>query len=64
MTTGSAGVDLAYFLSAALSLSASESDIEDLLTHYQHALAQRGVNVSHPRLKWQYDMGMHIATLI
>ena len=58
MTTGSAGVDLAYFLSAALPLSASESDIEDLLTHYQHALAQRGVNVSRPRLKWQYDMGM------
>ena len=58
MTTGSAGTDLAYFLSAALSLDASESDVDELIRYYRSALERRGVVISEESLFWQYEVGM------
>jgi len=58
MTTGSAGMDLAYFLSAALPLETTEESINEMIEHYRQALIQRGVDVSNQRIRWQYDIGM------
>ncbi|MDA1206986.1 MAG: phosphotransferase [Proteobacteria bacterium] len=58
MTIGSAGLDLAYFLSAALPLDATEEDINQHLKTYRHGLEARGVRVSQARLRWQYEIGM------
>lgn len=58
MTTGSAGTDLAYFLSAALPFEAPESDVEGLIEYYRVALGRCGVAVSEAALNWQYEVGM------
>ena len=58
MTSGSAGTDLAYFLSAALPLDALESDVDELIRYYRSALEQCGVVISEESLFWQYEVGM------
>jgi len=58
LITGSAGMDLAYFLSAALPLETTEAEISSLIEYYRQCLKQGGVEVSIERLRWQYEAGM------
>ena len=62
MSNGPAGMDLAYFLSAALPVNTGEEKINELIKHYRVALSHTGVNISSARLRWQYEMGI-LATL-
>jgi thiamine kinase-like enzyme len=58
MQSGSAGMDLAYFLSAAMPLGTSEDKIGELIEHYRQKLIDLGIEVSPERMRWQYDVGM------
>lgn len=58
MTSGSAGMDLAYFLSAALPLETTEAEINSLIDYYRQRLKDHGVDVSMEQLRWQYEVGM------
>lgn len=58
MQRGPAGMDLAYFLSAAVPVDADEARINDLITYYHEQLQEQGVEISSERLRWQYEMGM------
>ncbi len=58
MTSGSAGMDLAYFLSAAMPLTASDQDVDDAIAFYRQALAQQGVTIGFDEIKWLYEVGM------
>ena len=62
MTFGSAGLELAYFLSSALSAGDKEETVSVLINHYHQALAHEGVEVSAAYLRWTYELGM-LATL-
>ena len=62
MTFGSAGLELAYFLSSALSADDKEETVVSLINHYHEALAHEGVEVSAAYLRWSYELGM-LATL-
>ena len=58
MQNGAAGMDLAYFLSAALPDDASHHEIDETIAAYHDALLDQGVDISAARLRWQYDVGM------
>jgi thiamine kinase-like enzyme len=58
LVSGSAGMDLAYFLSAALPLETTEAEINSLIEYYRQCLQQGGVEISVERLRWQYEVGM------
>ena len=58
MLTGSAGGDIAYFLSASVPQGAGRAVIDDLLEHYRDCLAENGIEVSRAWLHWQYEAGM------
>ena len=58
MQNGPAGMDLAYFLSAAVPLDASESRVDELIACYHEQLQKNGVTISLGRLRWQYELGM------
>jgi thiamine kinase-like enzyme len=62
MSNGPGGLDLAYFLSAALPIGTGEEKINELIDYYHEALKSAGVEISSARLRWQYEMGM-LATL-
>ena len=62
MTFGSAGLELAYFLSSALSAADDEETVTTLINHYHQTLALEGVEVSADYLRWSYELGM-LATL-
>jgi uncharacterized protein YqgV (UPF0045/DUF77 family) len=62
MSSGPGGLDMAYFLSAALPVGTGEEKINELINIYHEALKMAGVEVSAARLRWQYEMGM-LATL-
>ncbi|MGV0036444.1 MAG: oxidoreductase family protein [Candidatus Azotimanducaceae bacterium WSBS_2022_MAG_OTU7] len=62
MSSGPGGLDMAYFLSAALPVGTSEEKLNELLNIYHEALQDAGVEISSARLRWQYEMGM-LATL-
>ena len=62
MSSGPSGMDLAYFLSAALPVGTGEEKIDELLKYYHEALKSAGVEISLARLRWQYEIGM-LATL-
>jgi thiamine kinase-like enzyme len=62
MSSGPSGMDLAYFLSAALPVGTGEEKIDELLKYYHEALKSAGVGISPARLRWQYEIGM-LATL-
>jgi thiamine kinase-like enzyme len=62
MSSGPSGLDMAYFLSAALPVGTGEEKINELINIYHEALKMAGVEVSAARLRWQYEMGM-LATL-
>jgi len=62
MSNGPAGMDLAYFLSAALPVGTDEKKINELIEYYHQALKNTGVEISPARLRWQYEIGM-LATL-
>jgi len=58
MVSGSGGMDLAYFLSNALPLEASEERVNELIEFYRQGLAREGVEISFERLRWLYELGM------
>ena len=58
MVAGSGGMDLAYFLSNALPLEASEERVNELIEFYRQGLAREGVEISFERLRWLYELGM------
>ena len=58
MTFGSAGLELSYFLSSALSLNEDEETVTALIDHYHRALSHEGVKVSKAYLRWSYELGM------
>lgn len=58
MQNGPAGMDLAYFLSAAVPIDAGEPAVNDLITYYHEQLALNGVEITPARLRWQYELGM------
>lgn len=58
MQRGPAGMDLAYFLSAAVPVEADESLTNELIAFYHEQLQARGVEISLTRLRWQYELGM------
>jgi thiamine kinase-like enzyme len=58
MQSGPAGMDLAYFLSAAVPVDANESRINELIAFYYEQLQAKGVEISLSRLRWQYELGM------
>ena len=58
MQSGPAGMDLAYFLSAAVPIEADESKINELIAFYHEQLQANGVEISLSRLRWQYELGM------
>ena len=62
MSKGPGGMDLAYFLSAALPLGTGAEKINELLNYYKEELGKAGVEISTARLRWQYEMGL-LATL-
>jgi hypothetical protein len=62
MSNGPGGMDLAYFLSAALPVGTDEEKINELIEYYHQALKDTGVEISPARLRWQYEIGM-LATL-
>ena len=62
MSRGPIGMDLAYFLSAALPVGTSEGKVNELLEYYRELLSKEGVKLSLARLRWQYEIGM-LATL-
>ena len=51
-------MDLAYFLSNALPLEASEESVNELIEFYRQGLAREGVEISFERLRWLYELGM------
>ncbi len=55
---GGAGMDLAYFLSASVPLTASEAEINDYIEYYRAELNSHGVEISAERMRWQYEVGM------
>ncbi|MEM7020322.1 MAG: phosphotransferase, partial [Pseudomonadota bacterium] len=58
MQRGPAGMDLAYFLSAAMPIEADESRINALIAFYHGQLQANGVEISLSRLRWQYELAM------
>ena len=62
MSQGPSGMDLAYFLSAALPVGTPERKINELLAFFHGLLVKEGVELSLERLRWQYEVGM-LATL-
>ena len=58
LTFCSAGLELAYFLSSALSEDVNEHQINELLEYYREELSQKGTNVSQEYLRWSYEVGM------
>lgn len=57
MQRGAAGMDLAYFMSAALPADASESEINAMIDVYHQALTAEGIDLPRERLQWQYEVG-------
>ena len=62
MSKGPGGMDLAYFLSAALPFGTEAGKIDELISYYHEELSSAGVEISAARLRWQYEMGL-LATL-
>ncbi len=58
MSTGAAGMDLAYFLSAAIPADVADDKIHELIEYYRNELSTHGVEISSARLLWQYEIGM------
>jgi hypothetical protein len=58
MLAGSAGMELAYFLSAALPLETTEEKTDEMIEYYRQGLLKLGVEISPARLRWQYEAGM------
>lgn len=55
---GSGAIDLAYFLSAAVTEDASEGTIDGLLEDYRIEMAAHGVDIAPEVLRWEYDLGL------
>ncbi len=62
MSAGSAGLDLAYFLSTALSIDTTEDTINEMIEFYRSEISKAGVQISPERMRWLYELGM-LATL-
>lgn len=58
MNFGSGGLELAYFISSAMSADDSEEAVAAMIQHYHDALAEEGVEVSAEYLRWSYELGM------
>ena len=58
MQTGSCGVDLAYFLSAACPLGCSEEVVDAHIEYYRGKLCENGIDISQDQLRLQYELGM------
>ena len=58
MTSGCGGMDLAYFLSAALPIDAPAEKVSEVIEHYRQALIREGVEVTKDQLRWMYELGM------
>lgn len=56
MTRGAAGMDLAYFLSAAI--ADDEERANELMEYYRSELKTHGVDISSASLRWQYELGL------
>ena len=63
MSSGPGGLDMAYFLSAALPVGTGEEKINELISLYHEALKAEGVKISAAKVRWQYEIGM-LATLM
>ncbi len=62
LVSGSAGMDLAYFLSTAVPTGSPDAEIDDLISLYRTTLVEEGIEVSEGRIRWMYEVGM-LATL-
>lgn len=51
-------IDLAYFLSAAISEDAPAGSVDELLEYYRQELGKQGVDVAPEVLRWEYDVGL------
>ncbi|MEX0943200.1 MAG: phosphotransferase [Pseudomonadales bacterium] len=57
---GAGGIDLAYFLSAAVGVNVSSGRTDELIEYYRGELAKRGVHISRDALQWDYDVSLLI----
>jgi hypothetical protein len=57
-TSGSYGLELAYFLSTALTANAPDEKLDEMIGHYRKSLALLGINIPKEELRREFDIGM------
>ena len=57
-TSGSYGLELAYFLSTALPANASDEKLDEMIKYYQKSLALLGIDIPNEELRREFDIGM------
>lgn len=55
---GPGAIDLAYFLSAAVTEDAPDGTVDEMLEFYRERLGAQGVQLSPTALKWEYEVSL------